>query len=293
MKIFRTIYIHRFDLKSIRAASVYAKLFEDYGLKSAAQECYEYMNAKENLSEDTSISIYETTEPNPNNAEISQECLNMFRTNTRNILASESFFRAKIDTVIKIFEQPELCIQSELDLLIALEAYAQVQNALPGHNVGGNHDRFYELVRPALCLIRFYTLNASDLIMCNASKVLLSPEELLAIVANILVPQNSLYQFPKDFSNNIVNRAMLCPPESIHSRDSTGICVRSINQSMPRETTVLWDVTDLAKRVNPTPSQSMVESELVQEELPLGNSTVDSVKLVVEEKQEDVWQEGK
>lgn len=237
------------------------------------------MNAKENLSESTSISIYETTEENPNNTKISQECLHVFRTNTRNILATESFYTAKPETVLKIFEQPELYIQSEIDLLLALEMYATIHNALPGHNLGGNHDNFCMLVRPALCLIRFYTLSPHELLKCTAAKKLLSPEEFLEILANLIVPQNSLYPYPKDFSSNIVNRAMI----SSDSRDSSGIGM-ICNQSDVREATVMWDITDIARRVNQTPNQTLTE---VIEEHPLGNSTLDSVKLVSEEKQED------
>uniref|UniRef100_A0A336KB74 CSON004666 protein n=1 Tax=Culicoides sonorensis TaxID=179676 RepID=A0A336KB74_CULSO len=284
--LLKAIYLHRFDLNSVRTAAKYRKLFEEYELTSAVNECIEYMHAKDNLNEETSISIYETTEPNPNNTEISQECLHIFRTNTRNILASESFYRAKIDTIVTIFEQPELCISSELDLLIALEIYAKIHEALPGHNLDGHHDRFMEMVRPALNLIRFRTMNVKDLLNCREAKNLLTHEELLSIVAHILIPENTVYKYPENFSNSNQVRAMLQSLELSRCSESSGINSGTQSGDQTVEKTIMWDVTDLARRILPTPNKEDIDPT---QSVPLGNSTVESVKLVDDENE---WEEG-
>ncbi|XP_063702901.1 uncharacterized protein LOC134832711 [Culicoides brevitarsis] len=282
--LLKTIYVNRFDIESIESAATLAKIFEEFGLKSAADRCHEYLNAKENLSPETAISIYESTEGCPDNDEISQECLSIFRLKTREVLASKGFHCAKPETVCKIFELPELCIRSEIELLVALASYAETNAALPGHNDAGNHERFLAIVRPALCLIRFHTVSPYELAICPAAKILFTTEEFLAVLANTLVCQNSQIAYPRDFSGSIVHREMLAPQDSRHSLDSTGICCKSANQSLiAREATILWNVTDLARRINPTPTQT---NEICEEEAPNGNSTLTKENVV-----DDSWQD--
>lgn len=238
-KLFRVIYLQRFDLESINSIYAIAKLFEEYGLQSAARECYE--NTNENITTESAISIYEATDESPDNVNIILGCIYVFQTHTRDILASESFCNAKPETVVKIFEQPELCISSELDLLVALECYAGVNNALPEH-VGGNRDRFCDLVQPALCHIRFYTLTPHQLLKCTAAKTLLSKEEFLGVIANLVTIENIIYEYPKDFSHSVVNRAMIYVSDLSHSTNSSGIGATEY-QSVPHENYIMYGQT--------------------------------------------------
>lgn len=254
--------MHKLDFTNIASLPTYEKVFEEYGLYATAQQCLEQITG--------AISVYEATEKTRQNSDILDECLGIFRAHTKNILSSDTFLRAKPETVVDIFALPELSIDSELDLLRALEEYAVQNNALPEHNPGGNQKRFIEMVQPALCHIRFCILTPSD-VMCPAAKSLLSQDEILGILSMLLDPENRMFSYPDRFSKKTEARWMMFASTQI---DASTIEM-SNNQTVPRETTIMWSVTDLAKCIYPTPPQS--------EDIPLGNSTVDSVILVSKE----------
>lgn len=90
-------------------------------------------------------------------------CLRVFQTRTLDVISSDFFMRADIATICSIYEQPELTINSELDLFKALYTYARMRNALPGHTIEGNQEAFEIFVRPALRHIRFLTLPVEEM----------------------------------------------------------------------------------------------------------------------------------
>lgn len=104
---------------------------------------------------------------------------------TDKVLRSSGFFSAKPNTVWDIFRLENLNIDSEMDLVFALEAYIK-------HHTTSD-PQILSKVRPAIQSIRFMTLEAEDL----AKASFLSAEEVRQIL---------LRQVPLNFSQSKIKR---------------------------------------------------------------------------------------
>ncbi|XP_063710053.1 BTB/POZ domain-containing protein 1-like [Culicoides brevitarsis] len=142
-----------------------------------------------NLTSENAILILETAETF-NNDNLKAACLKIFKENTLEILADESFLNAEISTVETLFKQDSLQIESEMDLVKALERYIEHTEDRTG---------IIEKLRPAVNSIRFLTLSFEQLAEVVSRYPILSSDEVLNVMS-CLLPDKNCSKMPKGLS---------------------------------------------------------------------------------------------
>uniref|UniRef100_A0A336M9K0 CSON007439 protein n=1 Tax=Culicoides sonorensis TaxID=179676 RepID=A0A336M9K0_CULSO len=297
-QLLKGIYLHRFELDSIVTALKCKQIFQEFDIPPAVQQCNLYLSNPSNINCNDAITVFEL---NPQN----KDCLEIFANNTRDVLTSVAFSRARLSTILTIFSLPELNIATELDLLDALFQYAQMHGALPGHNTDGNDERFKELVQPAISKIRFMTLNPVDFMGSEAVRALLSDQQIVNIVGNLLVANSEWYPLPKD----------ICPIKEsrIIDNDQSRLRFGDVDMTTESSVEVLADTAEINSQMSVTPSTPMTsknhnsssidwttskmqglnmndsngkkdnetsEEIIVEPDMPIGSSTMDSSSIV-------------
>ncbi|XP_044752164.1 BTB/POZ domain-containing protein 6-like [Coccinella septempunctata] len=126
------------------------------------------------------------------------KCLNIICNQTQEVLSESSFEEAELNTIITIFEQDELNIESELDLFSALQRYA-VRHNLTIESVSNNNSSNRLTYRDALMKIRFLTLTPQQFAEGPANSQLLAQSEKFSILMNICSP-SAANPMPEGFS---------------------------------------------------------------------------------------------
>lgn len=129
---------------------------------------------------------------------VSKFMVKVFADNTGEVINGQQFLEAQPETLKVIYELDTLEIESEVDLIKALERYIE-------HNQK-NDSEIVGKVRPALNNIRFLTMKAKEVVRTS----LLTPEEKVDVIHG-LEPDVDLSKMPKDFSLNTNNRSYLVP----------------------------------------------------------------------------------
>lgn len=198
--------MNEFQIESFRTAVVCSKVFQEYGLPvPAVKECFEYMNHPVNLTVQNAITLYEANlMTSMGNPAIIENCLKIFSTDTLGVLYSVAFTKARLETILTIFDLPQLNISSEIKLMEVLWCYAKRHGALPTHNyLYGNDARFEEMVKPALAKIRLLTVPPEELMQSMSLPYLLTDHQVLCIIANPFVPLHlsGFYKVPDEISS--------------------------------------------------------------------------------------------
>lgn len=284
------------ELNSFQTALACSKVFMEFGLPSAVKQCEEYLKHPVNITVDNAISLYEMDRP-----DFVEKCLKYFASNTRQVLESVAFSRARLDTILAIFDLPKLNISSELDLLDVLRNFAEMHGALPSHAIDGNESRFTELVKPALEKVRLMTLTAKDIVSSESVRSLFTNEQILGVLANLIVPENTLFKVPEgvslckeyrgeqlddqscgqfsDFVQSTINESsveILANTAEINSQLYE--TPKSSQQSNTQEHSVDWT----PNKVQNLQSKSEVTQTPENVGTPIGNSTIDSTVFVEE-----------
>lgn len=284
---YRVIYLHQLELNSFSTALECCKIFEYFGLPSAVKQCQEYL--KQPVKVENAITVYEINVDVGGDPVAVQECLKLFASNTREVLKTVAFSRAQLCTILTIFDMPKLNIESEIDLADALHNFAEMHNALP---VAGNEGRFTELVKPALEKIRLLTLTAKALVSSNSIRALYTNEQVLGVLANLIVPDGNMFELPEGISPCKENRFDKLDDasfaqyselvESTKNESSVEILANTAQIETPKtnnqESSIDWTpakVQNGRKQIDltETPGASDVGT-------PIGNSTADSTTLV-------------
>ncbi|KAK9879530.1 hypothetical protein WA026_006601 [Henosepilachna vigintioctopunctata] len=131
------------------------------------------------------------------------KCLNIICNQTQEVLAESSFEEAELNTVITVFEQDELDINSELELFSALQRYSMRHNV--NAETSGNNSNNRPTIRDALMKIRFLTLTPQEFAEAQANSNLLTQTEKFSILMNICSP-GSAGPMPEGFSMSTLPR---------------------------------------------------------------------------------------
>lgn len=144
--------------------------------------------------------------------ELREICLAVIRAKTNEVFNSTGFFEADLATIMTIFDQDELFINSELELFDALNRYAMKNNLLKSeeekkkdgsNESSGSSSSFSKAttVYDAVRKIRFLTISSTDFASEPMKSELLSQQEKLAILSN-LVANTAFYKFPEGFAQD-------------------------------------------------------------------------------------------
>lgn len=146
---------------------------------------------------ENAIFIYEIAGMNEN-SKLIEACLTLFAEHTNTLINSAEFLSASPKTIDTIFKLDKLNIDSELELVRALEIYIKVnQETKPGIALK---------VRPALSSIRWLTLTAKDI----AHTTLLSNNDIVNVIGS-LPPEEDKSKMPPWLSLDTRRRNMTTP----------------------------------------------------------------------------------
>lgn len=135
--------------------------------------------------------------------ELREICMAVIRAKTQDVLNSNGFLEAELSTILTIFEQEELFINSELELFEALNRYAVKNNLTKFVRTESKELTVYDAIKK----IRFLTISSEDFAVEPMKSELLSLDEKLAILSNIVALGKAHYQMPEGFTVDTSVRA--------------------------------------------------------------------------------------
>uniref|UniRef100_A0A336L038 CSON001965 protein n=1 Tax=Culicoides sonorensis TaxID=179676 RepID=A0A336L038_CULSO len=138
------------------------------------------------LKPENSLFIYDSLN-NFDNEVLNKACLKIFDDETLKVISCDQFLEAYPVTIETIYKSDSLTINSELDLIKALERYID-------HNKDFDNEIQTKL-RPAINQIRFLTLSSKEI----AETSLLRPEEIISVIAS-LPPNQDFKKMPQSLS---------------------------------------------------------------------------------------------
>ncbi|KAI5636569.1 BTB/POZ domain-containing protein [Phthorimaea operculella] len=165
------------------------------------------------ISAETVLRIYEFAE-SYDEKDLMQKCMKVMQKETPSILerVGKSPESPKIETLMKLFVQPDLNVDSEIDLIRAVDRWArqkqqaktyqldEVEDAQNTAKDSRLNDKARLMLRPVLQKIRFLTIDPDDFVQYDMTH-LLSTSDLLAISYNLLSRQ-SVLPMPAGFTTS-------------------------------------------------------------------------------------------
>lgn len=132
-----------------------------------------------------------------------KKCMEIISTKTKEVLNESSFDDVELSTIITVFDQDRLNIETELDLFNALTKYSGRQpcSASPSTETSPMHPT----IRDAVKKIRFLTLSPQQFAEGPASSILLTQSEKFAILMNISSNSTDI-PMPEGFTVSTVSR---------------------------------------------------------------------------------------
>ncbi|XP_057329069.1 BTB/POZ domain-containing protein 6-B-like isoform X2 [Microplitis mediator] len=223
------IYTDKVDLGSFELACELCYCAKKYMLPYLVEECTKYLWS--DLSPNKACRAYEFAklfeEP-----VLMDKCLQIICTKTNEILNEPSWDEVELSTIITIFEQDELQIDSEIELFVAIERWAKAEcnrkslnpsDAKSSRSVIGN----------VLSKIRFLTLTPQQFAEVPGRSNLLSRDEAFAILMNVSSSGSNI-PMPEGFSTNPLHRIKPRRPSGLHSGRSqkyNGVIGRHVSPS--------------------------------------------------------------
>jgi len=206
------IYTDRINLTSFDQACELCYGAKKYMLPHLVEECTKYLWS--DLYPKNACRAYEFAklfeEPI-----LMEKCLNIISNQTQEVLSESSFDDVELSTILTVFDQDVLNIQSELELFTAVTRYANRHNQSSGAKVprldgiAGNPSNEpsnrHPTLRDALMKIRFLTLTPQEFAEGPATSNLLSENEKFAMLMNISSPTTNV-PMPGGFSTSRVQR---------------------------------------------------------------------------------------
>lgn len=205
------IYTDRINLTSFDQACELCYGAKKYMLPHLVEECTKYLWS--DLYPKNACRAYEFAklfeEPI-----LMEKCLNIISNQTQEVLSESSFDDCELTTILTVFDQDVLNIQSELELFTAMTRYANRYNQTAGAKVprlDGIANVCHEpnardpKLRDAIMKIRFLTLTPQEFAEGPAASNLLTESEKFAILMNISSPSTTV-PMPGGFSTSRVQR---------------------------------------------------------------------------------------
>ncbi|XP_054290396.1 BTB/POZ domain-containing protein 6-like [Macrosteles quadrilineatus] len=240
------IYSDKVDFESCtHACTVYSAAMK-YLLPYLEEYCIKYL--RENITANSACELYEFSLFH-DITDIKEMCLQVFQDNTSEVLKSAGFLECEFSTVLKIFEQNKLELDTELQLFQGLQDWTEAEAARLGVSV----ESLAMSVTEALSKIMFLMMTAEEFTSGPALSPLLTSEEKLAIAMNITKP--GVIGIPERINKSTEPRRPLSPmlPPT----------VPPIEWSLVREVsdTIVYPIT---RWVNPFPRKGLTVSRNIR-----------------------------
>ncbi|XP_076271238.1 BTB/POZ domain-containing protein 1 isoform X3 [Rhynchophorus ferrugineus] len=177
------IYTDKINLTSFDQACELCYGAKKYMLPHLVEECTTYLWS--DLYPKNACRAYEFAklfeEP-----QLMAKCIRIICDQTQEVLSESSFEEVELSTVLTVFDQDELNINSELELFSAISRYAARHSQATAHASGdGFNNPGQPNIRDAIKKIRFLTLTPQQFAEGPGKSSLLSESEKFAILMNI------------------------------------------------------------------------------------------------------------
>ncbi|XP_012215292.1 BTB/POZ domain-containing protein 6-B [Linepithema humile] len=202
------IYTDKVELGSFELACELCYCAKKYMLPSLVEECTKYLWS--DLSPKKACRAYEFAklfeEP-----VLLDKCLQIIRTKTNEVLKESTWEEVELGTLLKVLDQDDLQIKSEVELFIAVERWAKAESRRKSLDpTDGKSLR--SVIGNALLKIRFLSLTPEEFAEGVGVSPLLTQDEAFAILMNIScrnkipMPEGNKVPMPEGFSTDRDNR---------------------------------------------------------------------------------------
>ncbi|XP_071634200.1 BTB/POZ domain-containing protein 2 isoform X2 [Temnothorax longispinosus] len=213
------IYTDKVELGSFELACELCYCAKKYMLPSLVEECTKYLWS--DLSPKKACRAYEFAklfeEP-----VLMDKCLQIIHTRTDEVLKESSWEDVELGTLLKVLDQDALQISSEIELFSALERWAKAECSRKSLDPT-NGKSLKSVIGNALLKIRFLSLTPQEFAEGPGMSPLVTKDEALAILMNILCTGNKT-PMPEGFCTNSNSRAKLVkqPHPAVFGSTNTG-----------------------------------------------------------------------
>lgn len=262
------IYTRELNLESIDDAIKLFYAARKYDVMDVEDTCEAYLYTKIEPGNVCQIFEFGKLFEKP---ELREICLTVIRAKTNEVFASAGFLEADLGTIITIFEQDELFINSELELFEALNGYAAKNNLLPKteedrkkmtssvskdslENIPATTKKSIPdppTVFDAVKKIRFLTISGTDFAGEPMRSELLTQQEKLAILSNLVASNTAFYQMPEGFTQDTSvrgDRMVLCKLRKLQTNypNARFCCPHDGNESKSSIDYILFSCTQFS-----------------------------------------------
>ncbi|XP_077272360.1 BTB/POZ domain-containing protein 1 isoform X1 [Temnothorax americanus] len=213
------IYTDKVELGSFELACELCYCAKKYMLPSLVEECTKYLWS--DLSPKKACRAYEFAklfeEP-----VLMDKCMQIIYIKTDEVLKESSWEDVELGTLLEVLDQDALHISSEIELFRALERWAKAECSRKSLDPT-NGKSLKSVIGNALLKIRFLSLTPQEFAEGPAMSPLVTKDEALAILMNILCTGNKT-PMPEGFCTNSNSRAKLVkqPHPAVFGSTNTG-----------------------------------------------------------------------
>uniref|UniRef100_A0A1B6H096 BTB domain-containing protein n=1 Tax=Cuerna arida TaxID=1464854 RepID=A0A1B6H096_9HEMI len=240
------IYTDQVEFESCAHACAVYSAATKYLLPYLEEYCIKYLLG--NITANSACELFEFALFH-DNSEIKDTCLKVFQNDTQGVLKSAGFLESEFSTVLTIFEQPKLELDSELELFQGLKEWTDAEAGRLGVNV----ESLSTSVTEALSKIRFLMMTAEEFTGGPALSPLLTSEEKLAIAMNITKP--GVIGIPERINTSTGPREVVQPDAVVPVPPLEWSLVREVSD------TIVYPVT---RWVNPFPRKGLTVSRNIR-----------------------------
>ncbi|XP_077272362.1 BTB/POZ domain-containing protein 1 isoform X2 [Temnothorax americanus] len=214
------IYTDKVELGSFELACELCYCAKKYMLPSLVEECTKYLWS--DLSPKKACRAYEFAklfeEP-----VLMDKCMQIIYIKTDEVLKESSWEDVELGTLLEVLDQDALHISSEIELFRALERWAKAECSRKSLDPT-NGKSLKSVIGNALLKIRFLSLTPQEFAEGPAMSPLVTKDEALAILMNILCTGNKT-PMPEGFCTNSNSRAKLVkqPHPAVFGSTNTGM----------------------------------------------------------------------
>ncbi|KAM0732003.1 BTB/POZ domain-containing protein 2 [Formica fusca] len=195
------IYTDKVELGSFEFACELCYCAKKYMLPCLVEKCTKYVSS--NLSPKKACKAYEFAQLFENPV-LMDECLQIIRTKTNEILKESSWEDVELGTLLKVLDQDDLQISSEIELFTGLEQWAKAECSRKSLDPT-NGKSLKSVIGNALSKIRFLSLTPQEFAEGPSMSPLFTKDEVFDILINMLRTDNKT-PMPEGFCTNSNNR---------------------------------------------------------------------------------------
>lgn len=206
------IYTDKVELGSFELACELCYCAKKYMLPCLVEECTKYLWS--DLSPKKACRAYEFAQLFEEPV-LMDKCLQIIRTKTDEVLKESSWEDVELGTLLKVLEQDDLQINSEIELFTGVERWAKAECSRKSLDPT-NGKSLKSVIGNALSKIRFLSLIPQDFAEGPGMSPLLTKDEAFAILMNILCTGNKT-PMPEGFCTNSNSRGKLVKTQTTNT----------------------------------------------------------------------------